>query len=116
MDPFKFAMVLTSFHNEQTCSTFAKLNDASTNDYEQCQQLGVCKDVLNSGGPFNLVTVDESEDADADCGQEPHSLVWRIALREEWFAGVDGEGERHNGLGARTNYHTLNPQPGTRLT
>ena len=41
----------------------------------------------------------------------PDGLIRWVTLWEERFAGVDGEGEGHDGLGARPDYHALHPQP-----
>ena len=48
---------------------------------------------------------------DADCGEEADAGVGRVALREEGLRGVDGEGQGHDGLGARPHYDALRPQP-----
>ena len=46
----------------------------------------------------------------------PDGLIRWVTLWEERFAGVDGEGEGHDSLGAGPHYHTLHPQSGNILT
>ena len=53
---------------------------------------------------------------DADCGEEADAGVGRVALREEGLRGIDGEGQGHDGLGARPHYDALRPQPDKDVT
>ena len=48
---------------------------------------------------------------DANCRQQSDRFIWRVALWEERFGGVDREGQSHDGLSARSDDDTLNPQP-----
>ena len=46
---------------------------------------------------------------DTNGSQKSNTLIRRIAFRKERFAGIYREGERHNGLAARSDDDTLNP-------
>lgn len=43
-------------------------------------------------------------------GEHSYGIIWRCAVREERFKDVDAESQGHDGLAARTHYHTLDPQ------
>lgn len=44
-------------------------------------------------------------------GENPDALVGRLAVREERLGGVLGEGQGHDGHGARADDQALGPQP-----
>ena len=61
------------------------------------------------GGPLDTEAVDEAEETEAGGRQDPHGVRGRVALWEERFEDVEGEGEALYGADARPEDDALYP-------
>ena len=74
---------------------FSNTNHVKTskNNNNKGKNFGISEDILDKGSPFDTIAVDKAQKTEADSRDQPHGLIWRIAVWEKRLGQVKSKGQ-----------------------